>query len=86
MNLFDYQEGAGFQAAQGISVTEQIPEGLGDLNGAPDFAEGNHVRIDYPTIQTPGPNLGQTSSELMSYDGFRQKLTHTDPEGHVTAL
>lgn len=83
--FIDYQEEAGFQTAQGVPAMEQIPEGLGDLNGVADFNEGNVVKVVFPTIQTPGPNLGQTASALMTYNAFGQLLNATDPEGHVTA-
>ena len=84
-NLFDYQEGTGFQTAQGIPASEQLPEGLGDLNGAADFDEGNVVRRDHPTIQTAGPNNGDVIREQMTYNDRGQMLTHVDPEGNVTA-
>jgi len=82
--LVDYQEGTGFQTGQGIPPTEQIPEGLGNLNAATDFNEGNFVKIVFPTIQTAGPNLGQAASALRTHNDFGQLLTDTDPEGHVT--
>ena len=84
--FFDYQEGTGFQSARGVPLTERIPEGLGNLNGAVDFNEGNVVKVGYPTIQTPGPNTGQVIAELMTYNDLGQMLTKTDPEGHVTRL
>ena len=83
--LFDYQEGSGLQELEGIPLAERVPEGLGDLNGAPDFDEGNAVQRLLPEIQTPGPNFGQTSYEVLTYNAFGQIETEQDPEGHVIA-
>ena len=86
-NLFDYQEGTGFQTARGVPATEQIPEGLGDQNGdgATNQTEGNVVRVNFPTIQTAGPNLGQTASELRRFNADGQPVSITDPESRVTS-
>jgi RHS repeat-associated protein len=83
-SFYDYQEETGFQSASGISSAESIPEGLGDLNGAADFNEGNLVRTHLPTIQTPGPNLGQAAFETMRYNDAGQMIGKTDAAGHVT--
>jgi YD repeat-containing protein len=82
--FFDYQETAGAQAAQGIVPWRRIAEGLGDLNGAADFNEGNVVKVVPPTIQTAGPNFGQAASATFGYNDRGQPLSSTDPEGHVT--
>ncbi|MFQ5505922.1 MAG: DUF6531 domain-containing protein, partial [Planctomycetota bacterium] len=84
--FFDYQEGTGFQAGRGIVAAERIPEGLGDLNGAPDFEAGNVVKIAHPKIQTPGPNLGQIIEEKFTWNQHAQMLTRKDPEDQVTKL
>jgi len=85
LNVFDYQEGTGFQDGEGVPAALQIPEGLGDQNGAVDFNEGNTVKMRHPPILTPGPNLGQTSESLRTWNDAGQRLTETDPEGTVTA-
>ncbi len=85
LSFFDYQEGAGFQAAQGVPASLRIPEGLGNLNGAADFNEGNIVRVRHPVIQTPGPNLGQTAETVKTWNDRGQTLTERDPEGTVVA-
>jgi RHS repeat-associated protein len=85
--LFDYQEGTGYQAAQGIPAVERIPEGLGDLNldTVTNQTEGNVVKIQFPTIQA-GPNAGQTITRLRTSNISGQPMSLTDPEGHVTAF
>ena len=84
--FFDYQEGSGFQSSQGIPLNERIPEGLGDLNldGLTTQTKGNPVKVVYPTIQTPGPNFGQTASMLQTWNTNGQPLKTTDREGHAT--
>jgi RHS repeat-associated core domain len=83
--FFDYQEGTGFQAAQGIAIAERIPEGLGDLNAdlSTTQTQGNFVKVQYPTI-TAGPNAGQVISTLRTSNSSGQTLKTTDPEGHVS--
>jgi RHS repeat-associated protein len=83
-HYFDYQETACCQG--GVVAADKIPENLGDLNGAADFAEGNLIKIEYPVIQTAGPNLNQTAAALMTYSDRGQALTRKDPEGHTTTL
>ena len=84
--IYDYQEGTGFQAGRGIPASERIPEGLGDQNGAQDFDAGNVVKINRPTIQTDGPNKGQTIFEIRTWNDRGQPLTRRDPEGKVRAF
>ncbi len=82
--FFDYQEGTGFQSSRGVPVSEQIPEGLGDLNNAADFNEGNVVKSQEPKIQTSGPNFGAQSSTTFTYNDRGQRLTEKDPVGITT--
>lgn len=84
MHFFDYQEITGVQAAAGVPVSERIPAGLGDLNGAPDFAEGNLVQVRLPIIQS-GPNSGDEGIATRTWNALGQLLTDTDPEGSLTA-
>lgn len=81
-NRFDYQEGVGFQASQGIPPSEWVPEGFADLNGAVDFNEGNIVQILYPEIQT-GPDTGERRVLTRTTNQFGQPLTYVDGEGEV---
>ncbi|MEM7165313.1 MAG: DUF6531 domain-containing protein [Planctomycetota bacterium] len=76
--FFDYQETTGTQAAAGVPVVRQLQEGLGDLNGAVDFNEGNVVQLAYPNVQTPGPNLGQSITETFTFNDAGQLLTETN--------
>lgn len=50
-----------------------------------DSSNGNVTRIDYPTIQTAGPNMAQAASELRSYNAHGQLTSTVDPEQHVTS-
>ena len=84
--LYDYQEGSGFQALMGVPSSELIPEGLGDLNGFSDHNAGNLVRIVYPTIQTPGPNAGDTAKETRAFNKRGQLISLTDQRGSVTSF
>ena len=85
-HFYDYQEDAGFQNLMAVPPGEQIPEDLGDLNGAVDFDEGNVVKVAHPTIQTPGPNLGDDIVTVRASNEFGQPAMLTDPEGHITKL
>jgi len=84
---FDYQERSGFQSSQGIPPSERISEGLGDLNGdgVTTEQEGNVVKLEEPKIMTAGPNFGDQSATLYTYNTVGQVLTMKDPEGTVTA-
>ncbi|MEM7167458.1 MAG: DUF6531 domain-containing protein [Planctomycetota bacterium] len=82
-SCFDYQEGFGFQSAQGVDPTVQLPEGLGDLNGAPDFDAGNVVATKI-AIQTPGANFGDLLEEFRRYNQFGQILEELDGNGVST--
>ena len=84
--LFDYQEGSGFQASQGVAPERRIPEGLGDRNGAADQPVGNLVELAEPTIQTAGPNQGDASVHHFQWNHRGQLLAEIDPLGLVTSF